>query len=298
MTMQSDKGKILVVDDDPTSLHLIADILEPNGYDLVFGTRGSDAIELCEAQIDLILLDYHLPDANGIEICQKLKHHPQFSNIPVIFITANQDHDLEADGFTAGAVDFITKPYSAAVMMARVKTHIALKRQTDLLLKMTRVDDLTGVFNRRHVFEVGNREFTRAKRIGTDMCAMVLDIDFFKKINDTYGHDAGDKALTVFAQSINQRVRGTDIFGRVGGEEFIVLLPDTNLNEAKILGEILLNLIRGIEVALDNGEILRYTVSIGLSNVQPIDTDLNDCIKRADDNLYQAKQHGRDQIYC
>jgi diguanylate cyclase (GGDEF)-like protein len=298
MMMQSEKGKILVIDDDPTSLHLIADILEPNGYDLVFGTRGSDAIELCEADTDLILLDYHLPDANGIEICQKLKQHQKFSDIPVIFITADQDHELEAEGFAAGAVDFITKPYSAAVMMARVKTHIALKRQTDLLLKMTRVDDLTGVFNRRHVFEVGTREFTRAKRIGTDMCAMVLDIDFFKKINDTHGHDAGDKALIVFAQAINQRVRGTDIFGRVGGEEFIVLLPDTNLNEAKIFGEILLNLVRGIEVPLENGAILRYTVSIGLSNVQPIDTDLNDSIKRADDNLYQAKHHGRDQIYC
>ncbi|HSG60445.1 MAG TPA: diguanylate cyclase [Pseudomonadales bacterium] len=292
------KGKILVIDDDPTSLHLIADILEPQGYDLAFGTRGEDAIDRCEKDVDLILLDYHLPDANGIDICQKLKQHPDFGDIPVIFITANQDHELEADGFAAGAVDFITKPYSASVMVARVRTHVALKRQTDLLLKMTRVDDLTGVFNRRHVFEVGSREFSRAKRIGADMCAMVLDIDFFKKINDTYGHDVGDKALIVFAQSINQRVRATDIFGRVGGEEFIILLPDTNVKEALLFGEILLNLVRSIEVSLDNGGVLRYTVSIGLSNIQAIDSDLNEMIKRADENLYHAKQGGRDQIFC
>ncbi len=295
--MTENKGKILVVDDDPTSLHLIADILEPVGYDLSFGTRGGDAISRCEPDTDLILLDYHLPDANGIEVCQMLKQHPTFSDIPVIFITANQDHDLEANGLSAGAVDFITKPYSTAVMMARVKTHIALKRQTDLLMRMTRVDDLTGVYNRRHVFDVGNREFSRAKRLKNDMCAMVLDIDFFKKINDSYGHDVGDKALIVFAQSINNRVRTTDIFGRVGGEEFIILLPDTNLEEALSLGDALLDLVRTIEVPLDGQAPLHYTVSIGLSNIEPEDHELTDLVKRADEHLYHAKQSGRDQIY-
>lgn len=290
------KGKILVIDDDPTSLHLIADILEPAGYDLSFGTRGADAIARCEPDTDLILLDYHLPDANGIEICQQLKQHPTFSEIPVIFITANQDHELEASGFAAGAVDFITKPYSAAVMVARVKTHIALKRQTDLLMRMTQFDDLTGVHNRRHVFEVGNREFSRAKRLNNDMCAMVLDIDFFKKINDTYGHDVGDKALIVFAQSIEKRVRMTDIFGRVGGEEFIILLPDTNLEEALSLGGALLDLVRSIAVPLADQAPLRYTVSIGLSCIQAEDQELTDLVKRADENLYHAKQGGRDQI--
>lgn len=295
--MQQSKGKILVIDDDPTSLHLIADILEPAGYDLSFGTRGEDAITRGEKDTDLILLDYHLPAGNGIEICQKLKQDPNLCDIPVIFITANQDHALEAEGFEVGAVDFITKPYSAAVMMARVSTHVALKRQTDLLLNMTRIDDLTNVFNRRHVFEVGEREFKRAQRQHTDMCVMVLDIDFFKKINDTYGHDVGDKALIVFAQTINNRMRNTDLFGRVGGEEFIILLPDTNLASALSVGENLLNIVRNITIPLDDGQILSYTMSVGLANMKPTDNDLSIIVKHADDNLYLAKQGGRDQIY-
>jgi|SRR6056300_593899 diguanylate cyclase (GGDEF)-like protein len=293
------KGKILVIDDDPTSLHLIADILEPEGYDITFGTRGADAIELCDDDTDIILLDYHLPDANGIEVCERLKLHPTLSDVPVIFITANQDHKLEADGFASGAVDFITKPYSAAVMKARVKTHVALKRQTDLLINMTRIDELTKVYNRRHVFEVGNREFSRAKRLGTPMCAMVLDIDFFKSINDTYGHDVGDKALIIFAQSIDDRVREVDIFGRIGGEEFIILLPDTNREEAISLGNDLLNLVRNIEVPLPGSTSpLSFTMSIGLSCIHSSDKVLAELIKRADENVYHAKQNGRDQIYA
>jgi PleD family two-component response regulator len=169
------QGKVLVIDDDPTSLHLIADILEPAGYDLTFGSSGDDAFARVDKTIDLILLDYHLPEENGIEICERLKQDPELKDIPVIFITANQDGLLEAEGFAAGAVDFITKPYSAAVMKARVKTHVALKRQTDKLVEITRIDELTSVFNRRHVFDVGEREFNRALRIDSELCVMVMD---------------------------------------------------------------------------------------------------------------------------
>lgn len=291
------KGNILVIDDDPTSLHLIADILEPNGYDLSFGVKGEDATKQATANTDLILLDYHLPDANGIEVCKLLKSIPALASIPVIFITANQDHKLEAEGLDAGAVDFITKPYSAAVMKARVRTHVALKRQTDLLTRLTRIDDLTGVSNRRYVFEVGAREFSRAKRIHAPMCAMVLDIDFFKKINDSYGHDVGDKALKVFASTIANRVRSHDIFGRIGGEEFVALLADTGKEDAMGLAENLLNRVRNIAIDIDGYDVpLKLTVSIGLASRTDQDEDLQALIKRADENLYTAKQSGRDKV--
>jgi len=289
------KGNILVIDDDPTSLHLIADILEPQGYDLAFGVKGEDATQHATPQTDLILLDYHLPDANGIEVCKLLKSLPTLADIPVIFITANQDHELEAEGLEAGAVDFITKPYSAAVMLARVRTHVALKRQTDLLTRLTRIDDLTGVPNRRYVFEVGNREFSRAKRIHAPICAMVLDIDFFKNINDTYGHDIGDIALKDFASTISNRVRSHDIFGRIGGEEFVAVLPDTNSEDAIGLAENLLKMVRKIVVDIPNSEALHFTVSIGVAARQDDDEDLQALVKRADENLYKAKHSGRDK---
>jgi diguanylate cyclase (GGDEF)-like protein len=290
------QGKVLVIDDDPTSLHLIADILEPAGYDLIFGSSGDDAFARVDKTIDLILLDYHLPEENGIEICERLKQDPEFKDIPVIFITANQDGLLEAEGFAAGAVDFITKPYSAAVMKARVKTHVALKRQTDKLVEITRIDELTRVFNRRYVFDVGEREFNRALRIDSELCVMVMDIDFFKRVNDQYGHDMGDRALQAFAKTVAERVRNTDVFGRIGGEEFVVVLPDTSVQDALSFGETLLSIVRHIALPTTDDKTLNITVSIGLAAREPQDADLSDMLKRADKNLYRAKQTGRDQI--
>lgn len=289
-------GKLVVIDDDPTSLHLIADILEPAGYDIVFGSKGEDVFSRTDKTTDLILLDYHLPDEDGIEICRRLKKDPARKDIPVIFITANQDGLLEAEGFAAGAVDFITKPYSAAVMKARVKTHVALKRQTDQLIEITRIDELTKVFNRRHVLDVGEREFNRALRIDSDLCVMILDIDFFKNINDKYGHEIGDHTLKMFATTIAERVRNTDVFGRIGGEEFVVVLPDTNLQDALSFGETLLSIVRSMALAAEGNETFNMTVSIGLASRQAQDADLPDMLRRADKNLYRAKQTGRDQI--
>lgn len=289
-------GKILVIDDDPTSLHLIAEILEPEGYELIFGSKGEDVFKRADKTIDLILLDYHLPDENGIEICQRLKQDPNRKHIPVIFITADQDGLLEAEGFTAGAVDFITKPYSAAVMKARVKTHVTLKRKTDKLVEITRIDELTKVFNRRYVLSFGAREFNRATRIDSDLCLMILDIDLFKNINDTFGHETGDYALKKFATTIAERVRNTDIFGRIGGEEFVVVLPDTNQQDALSFGETLLSIVRGITLLSESDETFNMTVSIGLVARQAEDADVLDMLRRADQNLYRAKQTGRDQI--
>lgn len=289
------QGKVLVIDDDPTSLHLIAEILEPVGYDLTFGSSGDDAFARVDKTIDLILLDYHLPEENGIEICERLKQDPELKDIPVIFITANQDGLLEAEGFAAGAVDFITKPYSAAVMMARVKTHVALKRQTDKLVEITRIDELTRVFNRRYVFDVGEREFNRALRIDSELCVMVMDIDFFKRVNDQYGHDMGDRALQAFAKTVAERVRNTDVFGRIGGEEFVVVLPDTSVQDALSFGETLLSIVRHIALPITDDKTQNITVSIGLAAREPQDADLSDMLKRADKNLYRAKQTGRDQ---
>lgn len=290
------QGKVLVIDDDPTSLHLIAEILEPVGYDLTFGSSGDDAFARVDKTIDLILLDYHLPEENGIEICERLKQDPELKDIPVIFITANQDGLLEAEGFAAGAVDFITKPYSAAVMKARVKTHVALKRQTDKLVEITRIDELTRVFNRRYVFDVGEREFNRALRIDSELCVMVMDIDFFKRVNDQYGHNMGDRALQAFAKTVAERVRNTDVFGRIGGEEFVVVLPDTSVQDALSFGETLLSIVRHIALPTTDDKTLNITVSIGLAAREPQDADLSDMLKRADKNLYRAKQTGRDQI--
>jgi len=289
---------LLLVDDDPPSLRLAAGILDPD-YNLVVATSGCEALDLATTGPELILLDHHLPDIEGLEVCRRLKVDPASADIPVIFVTGNQDPVLEAAGLEAGAVDFVTKPYSAAVLRARVRTHIALKRKTDLLVRLAQYDGLTGVANRRTFDQHLGKEWRRAQRSQTPLSLIMIDADHFKDINDTWGHQIGDQCLRDIAQCAASRLkRPADLLARYGGEEFVLLLPQTDAAGAGQLAEA----IRvGVEAAFaraaERGTGPRLTVSLGCATLIPSDQDQAETLLRvADQNLYQAKASGRNRV--
>ena len=295
----ADRPLVLVVDDDKSSLRLLAGILEERGFEVMFGTRGSDALYVAGDGPDLILLDYELPDMNGLEVCRKLKADPAVAGIPVIFITASQDPLLEAEGLEAGAVDFVTKPYSAAVLSARVNTHIQLKRKTDLLEALAQHDGLTGAANRRYFDDMLQIEWARAKRNQSSISLVMIDIDHFKEINDTYGHQEGDRCLRELAPILERHLkRAGDLAARYGGEEFVLLLPDVSAEGVSRLAELLRSEVETefARMADERGGP-RLTASFGCATANALLCDSpEDLLRQADRNLYAAKQGGRNRV--
>ncbi len=294
---------ILVVDDIPTNLQLVMGILEQVGYATSFATSGKQALERLETiQPDLILLDLMMPEMSGIEVCEILKANPKYSDIPIIFLTASNERDHLIQAFDKGARDFITKPFHSSEMLVRVKTHLELKRTQDELKKayaaleeLVITDPLTGVANRRAILSFGNTEFERAKRYQSYFSLLMIDLDYFKKINDTYGHATGDIYLKLVAEKLNNALRKVDCFGRFGGEEFIAILPETNLSEAIEIAERLRFTINNLASYLENFSCV-LSVSIGVSVSCSTDKTIEDILSRADHALYEAKKSGRNRV--
>lgn len=190
---------ILVVDDVTKNLQLVMEILEQIGYETTFATGGKKALERLETvKPDLILLDLMMPDMGGLEVCQILKADPRYQKIPVIFLTASNEQENLIDAFEKGAVDYVTKPFHSAELLARVRTHLELKQARDdlheayeVLESLVVVDPLTGVANRRAIDAFAQEEYERAKRYKTEFSVLMIDLDHFKKVNDIYGHYIG-----------------------------------------------------------------------------------------------------------
>ncbi|MCY7307752.1 MAG: diguanylate cyclase, partial [Rhodoferax sp.] len=209
---------LLLVDDQPINNQLLDRIFSPD-YRVLMVTSGAKALELCrDDPPDLVLLDVVMPEMDGYEVCRHLKSDEATRNIPVIFVTAHNDATQETHGFEVGAVDFIAKPFNPATVRARVKTHITLKQQTDLLRRMVFIDGLTGVFNRRCFDEQLGAEWRRASRNASSFGVLMLDIDHFKRYNDHYGHQQGDDTLRQVAGAIKAcLLRPGDLAARYGG---------------------------------------------------------------------------------
>lgn len=296
---------ILIVDDAISNVKILAAILDDMGCDILFATNGANAIEIAKKSApDIILLDIIMPEMDGHEACRILKKDPKTSEIPIIFITALDNTDNEEEGLKLGAIDYIAKPFSAAIVKARISNHLALRRANKALrvanLKLERLatlDSLTDTFNRRHFMDLLTTEINRHDRYGSDISILMLDIDFFKKVNDTYGHAAGDKALITVVKFIKNTLRETDSIGRLGGEEFAVLLPETNAQKAIILAERLRGGIEDAEIEAENGEKFSITASIGLYSEALGKHCLPEyMLGMADKALYHAKNTGRNRV--
>ncbi|ACK65209.1 response regulator receiver modulated diguanylate cyclase [Rippkaea orientalis PCC 8801] len=294
---------ILVVDDISKNVQLLIEILDTVGYATTFAIGGKQALERVKSvKPDLILLDLMMPEINGLEVCKILKSDEATANIPILFLTASNDKEHLIKAFEQGAVDYVTKPFKVPELLARVKTHVELKQvQKQLqeacqtMKKLADTDELTGIANRRCLLEFAQREFQRSLRYGTPFCLLMIDVDHFKNINDKYGHPNGDKAIQWVVEIIKLGLREVDFFGRFGGEEFIVVLPQTALGGALEVAERIREAIASQPLTLEQ-DTVTLTASIGVATYTGEDKTVVGMIQRADKSLYQAKAKGRNQV--
>lgn len=298
--MQSMKSKkkplLLVVDDQPSNIQTLFEIFKDE-CEVCMATNGIDAIAFCQTRLpDLILLDVMMPGMGGYAVCQHLKNDPLTHRIPIIFVTAQNDPEEEAQGFDQGGVDFIIKPFHANVVKARVRTHLTLKQQSDLLRSLSLTDGLTGVANRRQFDKALEVEWRGAQRSGQPLGLIMIDVDFFKKYNDHYGHQAGDACLKSIAHTLKAGfTRSHDLLARYGGEEFAGILPNTQLEGVQKKARHLEKVIRALHIPHQHSAIDNVvSVSLGVAVTVPKKGEnWFDLIAAADNQLYLAKQAGR-----
>jgi diguanylate cyclase (GGDEF)-like protein len=293
-----DRPRLLIVDDQRVNIQALFHAFQAD-HKVQMATSGEQALALCRSQPpDLVLLDVVMPGMDGFEVCQRLKADDATRDIPVIFVTGHNDEDAETRGLDVGAVDFISKPINPRIVRARVKTHLTMKRQADLLRQWVYIDGLTGVFNRRYLDEHLKSEWDRAVRLGAPLSVALVDVDLFKRYNDHYGHQAGDECLRRVAAVMKACLRRpTDRVARYGGEEFGLLLPDTDAAGAlHLAGQVREGLAQAhIDHAASSiGTLL--TISVGVATRQPdFVGPASALFKAADEQLYLAKSRGRDQ---
>jgi diguanylate cyclase (GGDEF)-like protein len=296
------KPVLLVADDQPLIIRQIYEIFQDD-YHLFMASSGEQCIDMAEELLpDIILLDINLPNMNGYETCEKLKMNVVTSHIPIIFITSNMSEEDEVKGFEVGGVDFIRKPINTIITWARVKSHVELKRQSDLLRSLALIDGLTGVCNRYQFDERLISDWLSCAREKMQLSLLMIDVDNFKQFNDQFGHQAGDECLKVIAQQIAVCVhRPDDLVARYGGEEFACILPNTDAKGAYKIAEDIRQLIEqtDVEFLTSRGQPTKanVTVSIGVNSIKPNRKDSpENLIQLADNQLYRAKNQGKNCV--
>ncbi|HZG22022.1 MAG TPA: diguanylate cyclase [Herbaspirillum sp.] len=301
-SLRGSRPRVLLCDDQPINIRL-ANALLKGDYDIYMATSGMQAIEQCEkAQPDLILMDVNMPGLNGYETCERLKQNTATLGIPVIFLTGLNSEEDEARGFDVGGVDFISKPIHGTVLKARVLTHLTLKLQSDFYRNIAVTDSLTGLFNRRKFDSELSEKWELCKRSGQAMSLLMIDIDYFKRYNDHYGHQAGDHCLAEVAQAIRSNFhRSYDCVARYGGEEFACILPMAGRDQAIKLARDVCQSVARLRLPHARSEVAEHvTLSIGVASIPLPDPASSPAalVALADHNLYQAKAHGRAQVYA
>ncbi|WP_434133247.1 diguanylate cyclase [Sporomusa sphaeroides] len=320
---------ILIVDDSADSRVLVKRLLEKNGFSEVitaetafaaFDLLGMDRPACVSTRIDLILMDVIMPDMDGIEACRLIKANRCLKDIPIIVITASDITETLERAFTAGAMDFITKPVKPLELKARVLSALKIKYEIDQrkareaelvkvleelenanreLSRLSSLDGLTGIANRRHFERIYDMEWRRAARTGSELSVLFLDLDFFKYYNDTYGHQEGDDCLKQVAAAAGQVLkRPGDLVARYGGEEFVVILPETSIAGAVEVAEAIRQAIERCNIPHSASPVAAHvTVSVGVAGGLVTQADKpSDFIARADKALYEAKHSGRNRV--
>jgi len=238
-----------------------------------------------------------MPGMTGLAMLKKLKAHSSFYRIPVIMLSSSDDEDQIVAALEFGADDYVTKPYIAKVLLARMKTSLRLLQKTLELESLAKTDFLTGLNNRGSLVDLATKAVSQAKRTNLPLVIVMLDIDFFKLVNDDFGHDAGDKVLIEFARILLDCYRDYDISGRVGGEEFVVCMPNTSIDNAVIACERFRKAIEEHKFVIsEEGKVISVSVSLGLSTGRGEDIEFESLLHQADMGLYQAKENGRNQV--
>ncbi len=297
--MSIKKIKILLVDDDPGDRRLTKLALENSSQEMEFVVETAGM--LCECleclktnKCDLVLLDLGLPDSLGIVTVEKV--HQANPKIPVIVLTGLDDEEIGVEAIKKGAIDYIIKPFNQSVLRTRIGIAIQLVELQEQLRMLANTDELTALVNRRHFFEIFERELLRSKMKGTPLAVLMLDLDHFKSINDTYGHLGGDMVLKQMGKILTENIYPLDVAGRYGGEEFTILMPGVTFDEAAKAAERLCKVVDEWQWEVFD-EKIAISTSIGLVSVDSSDLpNSNEIVDRADKALYAAKQSGRNCV--
>ena len=291
------RQKVLVIDDDKVVHSLVRVCLKDVGVDLGFALRADEGLDATIRLLpDLILLDLILPDNDGFEVLAKLKLDPVTRDIPVIFISGREDTNDKVKCFDLGAVDYVTKPFEAAELRARVRAALNTKSLMDLLTTRAQIDGLTGLHNRRYFDERLAQELATGRRYHTPLGLLMLDLDHFKSVNDTLGHPRGDQALRGLANLLRNTCRTSDIPCRYGGEEMAIILPHTGQMDTYKAG---VRLLEALRTSGDMTELVGrpLTASIGAACALAADNvTVEQIITNADAALYRAKSNGRNRV--
>jgi diguanylate cyclase (GGDEF)-like protein len=289
-----EKFQVLVVDDDPDKRNLLEIVLAMEGYDVRTASNGKEALAAVESYPpDLIVTDVMMPEMDGYELARSIRQNPQTRFIPLILQTAGR-HDARdlRMGSEVGALGFITDPTDLDLLLARARTLLDFKAYLDTWQEAAFTDHLSGLANRRGLERQLEREITRTARYGHPFSLVVLDIDEFKKVNDSFGHDAGDEVIRLLSKTLQEGIRGIDLAARIGGEEFAVILTETPMEGATEVAERLRLAIKAREFPV----VGSVTASFGVAEAPFCGQTGRELLACADSALYAAKDQGRDRV--
>lgn len=294
------RQRILIVDDEKFNRQILSELLLPD-YEVFLAKDGEQAIACAKATPppDLILLDVIMPGMDGYEVLRHLRADERTSGIPVMFVTGMCEEADETKGLDLGAVDYVSKPFRSAVVRARVRNHMSYIRQRKQLELDAFIDGLTGIPNRRRFDQTLDIEWRRANRHGTQLSLALLDVDYFKQYNDTYGHGAGDEALQRIAETMLPLLnRSGELVARYGGEEFALLLPETEPEAAIQIAERIRYAVETLNLRHEKSNAAPcVTISVGGVSLMPsTQATVAEILALADNRLYLAKRAGRNRV--
>ena len=282
-------ARILVVDDNALNVKLLVEWLEHEAYVVGTAADGFEALSKIEAEgPDTVLLDVMMPGLDGFETFRRIKADPAIAHIPVVMVTALEDVDDLVKGFEAGADDFLTKPFNGRELLARIRLQLRRKWHYE----QSQVDPLTGAYSRRHFDAHAPRLAARCRTARQPVAVLMIDVDHLKQINDVHGHIAGDHVLKEVGNRVISALRPSDLVTRMGGDEFVVIMPETDLDAALHVAERLRGRIADVPI-----ESVAVTLSIGAAASRPeAEEELGATLKRADAGLYQVKRAGGNRV--
>ncbi len=294
------QGHILIVDDESVNIQVLSNHLSMRGFSADTASDGNSALDkIYKNHYDLVLLDLMMPRMSGFDVCREIRKQKDRKDLPVIILTAKNTPDDLTAAFEAGANDYLVKPIDTVELFARINTQLSLTKAVHAAIEnaeLANKDHLTGLFNRRYLMNEGGREFNRAKRYDHIFTVVMIDIDKFKMINDNYGHETGDKAIIKLAEILRSNIRSTDIAGRFGGDEFTLLLTDTNLENAAVIAEKIRSIVEKTVILSLKKEEIQFTISAGIAAYSQEASSFDEISQKADEMLYESKRKGRNTV--